>query len=256
MRLAGQRLIWIPAAAGGLALASTLAAAWISGERLAWTAAAIVQARVLAALLFRLDRLWWRELTFRDAVTAGMAIGGGSAIAAAAAVLAPGGWPARLLAAELAVHVSLVFGLAASLRLSGLRTAKSAPNAVRAVIWGCGASGRALLENVRRSIPSLDVLGWLDDAPALAEIDRDGAPVLGPLESLPLLVELHGVQAVLVAVPGLDPARRAQAEDLARWSGARLTFIASPTASLEAPASADSAPTNQPMAAELKSRGR
>jgi FlaA1/EpsC-like NDP-sugar epimerase len=96
---------------------------------------------------------------------------------------------------------------------------------VRTLIWGAGVEGRAILARIRRGYPEVEVFGWLDDDPALAGLDRDGAPVLGPLESLPLLVELHGVQAVLAAIPALPAARRAHAEELAGWSGAKLCFL-------------------------------
>ncbi|MEZ5365718.1 MAG: hypothetical protein R2748_26155 [Bryobacterales bacterium] len=91
-----------------------------------------------------------------------------------------------------------------------------------------------MLERVRRHNPGIEVFGWLDDDPALAELDCDGLPVLGPLESLPLLVELHGVRAVLAAIPALADDRRSTAEDLARWSGAKLVFSEGSTRSFEA----------------------
>jgi FlaA1/EpsC-like NDP-sugar epimerase len=225
MRPAAKRLICIPALAGALALASALAAGWVSGAQTGRAAGVLVLARVLASLVFRLDRLDWRELTFRDAVTASLACAGGSAIAAAACVMLPGPWPSRMLAADLAIYACLLLGGAALAGIGRLRTSSRGARRVRTLIWGAGSEGRATLERIRRRNPEIEVVGWLDDDPSLAELDLDGTPVLGPVESLPLLVELHRVQAVIVAIPRLSSERRALAEDLARWSGARLVFI-------------------------------
>ena len=225
MRPAAKRLLRVPALAGALAVLSALAAAWIADEQAGLSLAVLVLARALASLIFRLDRLDWRALGFRDAVTAALAFAGGSAIASAVFATLPGPWPARLLAADLAIYTCLAFGLAAASRLGQLRaSAKSSPS-VRTLIWGAGAQGRALLDRIRRYNPEIEVLGWLDDDPFLAELDLDGTPVLGPIESLPLLIELHGVHTVVVAIPRLSAERRAMAEDLARWSGARLVFV-------------------------------
>jgi FlaA1/EpsC-like NDP-sugar epimerase len=213
----------VNAAAGCLALLSACVAAWI-GEQSSLIALAVLAAsRVAATLIFRLDRLYWPDLTFRDMVTAILAVCGGTAIAGALTATLPGPCPARLLAADFCVCALLTLLCAALPRLGSLRARAPSQRATRALIWGAGETGRALLARLRAN-PDLDIFGWLDDAPALAEIDRDGVPVLGPLESLPLLTELHGIRRVLVAIPSLGRERRAFAEDLARWSGAELIF--------------------------------
>ena len=228
MRLAAKRLIGIPAAAGAFAGLSVAIAAWVAQSPFGLAAAAIVFARVLAALIFRLDRLDWRRLVFRDAGATALACAGGSAIAGAACATLPGSWPARLLLADLALYPMLTLGVAALLRLRHERPQPARPDAERTLIWGAGWEGRVMLDRIRRSQPNVEIFGWLDDDPVLAELDCDGVPVLGPLESLPLLAELHGIRSVLVAIPRLSPERRAVAQDLARWSGVALHFT--PTA--------------------------
>lgn len=248
MRPAAKRLIWVPAATGAVAALSAGIACWATHTPLGLAACALICARVLASLIFRLDRLRWQRMTFRDAVTAALACAGGSAIAAALSATVPGPWPARMLAVDAALYPCLLLGLAAAPLLRELRAKPSGPHRVRTLIWGAGAEGRALLERLRRTDPAVEVFGWLDDDPVLAELDCDGLPVLGPVESLPLLVELHGVQAVLVAIPSLPADRRAVAEDLARWSGAKLISTPSLPSSLEALADAVSAPAALPQA--------
>ncbi|MCB1018421.1 MAG: hypothetical protein KDC27_00765, partial [Acidobacteria bacterium] len=229
-----KRLVRVCAAAAGLALASGWAAGWITGRQSGAVVAVLVLSRTLAALLFRADRLHWRDLSLRDTASAALACLGGSAIAAAASAGLPGGWPARTLAADCALYGCLVAAAALLAGVPRLRTQPRSREAVRTLLWGAGVEGRTLLDRIRRHNPGVEVFGWLDDDPVLAELDCDGLPVLGPLEALPLLVELHGVKAVLVAIPGLSLERRRVAEDLARWSGARLVFSEGYAASLEA----------------------
>ncbi len=241
MRPAEKRLVRVPAAAAALAIASSATAAWATWASIDAAMAVVVTSRLLASLIFRLDRLPWRRLTFRDATTAGLACAGGSALAAALSTALPGAWPLRLLAVDAAIYPCILFGLAAIPLLRELRAKPVQASGVRTLIWGAGADGRALLERIRREGTAIEVYGWLDDDPVLAELDCDGLPVLGPLESLPLLVELHGVQTVLVAVPSLSAERRAFAEDLARWSGAELVFAPTFASGLQALAAEASA---------------
>ncbi|MEZ5396086.1 MAG: hypothetical protein R2724_25215 [Bryobacterales bacterium] len=189
MRPAAKRLVRISAAAAGLGFISAWIAGWVS-ETASWPVVAVlVLSRTLAAALFRLDRLHWRALALRDSATAALACAGGSAIAAAASAGLPQGWPARILAADCALYACLLGTAALLAAAPRLRTPARSRHAVRTLIWGAGVEGRTLLERVRRHNPGIEVFGWLDDDPALAELDCDGLPVLGPLESLPLLVE-------------------------------------------------------------------
>ena len=233
MRVAAKRLIWAPIVAGGAAIGSSALGSWVTGQEIGFAAAAIVLARIAATLIFRLDRLDWRSLAYRETVTATLAFAGGTAIAAAICVTLPAARPGRLVVSELFIHSSVVFGGATIARRGELGTITPHPNATRTLIWGAGEDGRLVLNHVRRTQPLVDVFGWIDDDPVLAELDCDGIPVLGPLESLPLLAEVHRIEAVLVAIPHLSPERKSVAEELARWSGVRIVFAPTLSATLE-----------------------
>jgi len=79
------------------------------------------------------------------------------------------------------------------------------------LIVGAGSAGDLLLRDLRRSSEhDYDVIGFIDDDPRKSGHHVGGRPVLGGIDSLPALVERHGISRVLIAVPRL-PAERIQA---------------------------------------------
>jgi exopolysaccharide biosynthesis polyprenyl glycosylphosphotransferase len=90
---------------------------------------------------------------------------------------------------------------------------------VRALILGAGTTGIRLMQKLQDH-PEIGyrVVGFLDDAPALAGEKVAGCPVLGPIAALRDAVERHDVHEVFVAAPGMGHTRMLsgvlQCEDL------------------------------------------
>ncbi len=68
------------------------------------------------------------------------------------------------------------------------------------LIVGTGEVGRMILNKIRQS-PALGyrVVGFVDESPGQAEVM--GVPVLGHTENLPQLIDQHGIDQVIIALP-------------------------------------------------------
>jgi exopolysaccharide biosynthesis polyprenyl glycosylphosphotransferase len=78
----------------------------------------------------------------------------------------------------------------------------------RLLIVGAGATGRLVLDKIRRS-PQLgyDVVGFVRHRPwpdGLSESELDGEPVLGETAALAAIVERHDVDEIIVAMSGVS----------------------------------------------------
>lgn len=103
------------------------------------------------------------------------------------------GASAARLAARLAAH---------------LRTTVAHPSDRRVLIVGAGDAGSLLLREIhnRRDL-GLEVVGFLDDDPALRNRAVEGVPVLGTVDDLRAAVEEHGIDEIMVAMPSAPEER-------------------------------------------------
>ncbi|MGW2571412.1 aminotransferase class I/II-fold pyridoxal phosphate-dependent enzyme [Streptomyces sp. NPDC001537] len=127
--------------------------------------------------------------------------------------------------AALAEHASPpTAGRPAARRLSGLRT----------LVIGAGEAGRALARDLARTPAfGLDPVGFLDDDPAKRRAAvTGGLPVLGELDATRSAVHDHRIEAVVVAIPGLDPDRFRRVARAAEAEGASVRYLPSFTAAL------------------------
>lgn len=99
----------------------------------------------------------------------------------------------------------------------------------RILILGAGGHGRVVLDILLHS-PTVHVLGFLDNNPAVRNRRIDGLPVLGCIDDLPRLRSEHSVHAVVIAI-GDNGVRRGMARQVARW-GIPLFNAVHPSASL------------------------
>ncbi|MDT7841624.1 DegT/DnrJ/EryC1/StrS family aminotransferase [Streptomyces justiciae] len=117
----------------------------------------------------------------------------------------------------------------------GQRTAAAPrPAALRALVIGAGEAGRALARDLSKTPEfGLEPVGFLDDDPAkqlggaVAEL-----PVLGELAATRTTVLDHGIEAVVVAIPGLAPDRFRRVARAAEAAGASVRYLPSFIAAL------------------------
>ncbi len=165
---------------------------------------AVVAARYLGFILFGLYRRVWRYAGARDGAAIVGAVGA-SEIAAMAPVLALnelGHFP---------LSVFLVDFLLCSLLVGGARFAEHAfggllPSLIershvhRTLIVGAGRGGRSLLRELRET-PGQQVVGFVDDDPALRGRRLQGSPVIGGCAAIERVLARTRPDAVLVTIP-------------------------------------------------------
>ncbi|MFI7014742.1 DegT/DnrJ/EryC1/StrS family aminotransferase [Streptomyces sp. NPDC050164] len=162
-----------------------------------------------------------------------------------AAITPPGGLPGadalfpQLLSLPLYPHLTdrAVDRVCAELaRLAPRRPARrtAPPAGLRTLVVGAGEAGQALARDLARTPQfGLDPVGFLDDDPAKHRVgDIGGLPVLGRLDDTGATVSAHRIEAVVVAIPGLDAARFQRVASTAEAAGARVRYLPSFIAAL------------------------
>jgi len=197
---------------------SCLLAWWLTGQpeaQLIDSLTALALGRLLATELFRLDRLRLGRWGFQDGLSWVIAAMSGSLLSGIGSASAGFDFAPRLLVVDLFVFAAM--GLAADAALK-LHLGKSAHGLARkpAFVYGVGPSQLALLHRLRLNPESgFEAFGFLDDDPLNMEAILDGVPVLGSLNALPFLAELHDVRQVLAVQHGLSEDDRQRLLDLA-----------------------------------------
>ena len=185
-----------------------------------WLIGALLFARTAAALAFRLDRLRWSEWGERDVRFFVVAVLSGTALAAALA-------PSLLTQAVLRVLFveALVYGVGGLVLADGLRARRqknavdAAPEQRPCLVYGSRGASRLLAQQLLRDSAGLQPFAYLDENPQLEETVVDGLPVLGCLEDLVRLAEVHRIEDVVAAAPseGLTQA--------AEEAGVRIHYV-------------------------------
>jgi len=167
-----------------------------------WVISSLLFGRTAAALAFRFDRLRWSEWGERDARFFVVATLGGSGLAAA---LGP-----SLLTAEVLriLFVEALVYAVGGLVLADVLRGRRQKNIVRPVaeqraclIYGSRGVSRLLAQKLLRDSGGLQPFAYLDEDPQLEETVVDGLPVLGCLEDLSRLAEVHKIEVVVAAGP-------------------------------------------------------
>ena len=103
---------------------------------------------------------------------------------------------------------------------------------LRTLLVGGGAAARTLAKDLRRSPDyGLRLIGCLDDDLHLRSFG--GIQVLGRLADLTRIVDERGVEAIVIAIPSLHPARLSELVRQATNTGAHVRFLPSFLGALE-----------------------
>ena len=197
---------------------SCLLACWLTarpGAAVGDTLTALALGRLLATELFRLGRLRLGRWGFQDGLTWVIAAVSGSLLSGLGGVSAGFDLSPRILVVDLFVFAAIGLTADAGLKLHLTRKAAGLTRKP-AFVYGVGPSQLALLHSLRLNPESgFEPFGFLDDDPSYIEAILDGVPVLGSLNALPFLAELHDVRQVLAVQDGLSDDDRERLLDLA-----------------------------------------
>jgi FlaA1/EpsC-like NDP-sugar epimerase len=167
----------------------------------------VLPARLLVAYSSGLYRFIWRYASMVELerlIYAGAVGGVVTFLTGTVVITSLGLAPTRLPYGFLIEDAVFAFGVLAAPRLAYRMLNRSpslrSPAAKRTLIVGAGAVGQAILREMRVGQMSLDVIGFVDDDLYKKNQLLGGAPVLGTLADLPVLVRRHAVDEVIIAI--------------------------------------------------------
>lgn len=169
------------------------------------------------------NRVGWNRIALPDVALLARSVAVTAMLSSSAILLLRYG---RVPRSVFILQAALVFLLGISLRVAARvilerRERGSHPaGARRALIYGAGAAGQALLRGLRRK-PSIGYrpVGFVDDNEALHGQLAQGIPILGGGMALESLVVAHQVDEILIAIPSSRPPRLAEIVTLCDQAG-------------------------------------
>jgi len=195
-------------------------------SQLGWAIGLAVLLKIATFAPLRLYRFSWRHVGIRELLNVAAACFIGSAILTAAILLLRDVFGFEIFPrSTLVIDGILCFLFVGGIRMSGRllrvgfrRAGRSTGR--RVLIVGAGDAGAQLVRAIQEEDPPVYApIGFVDDDVAKAHCLIYGIRVLGPRSELPKLIEAHGIQAVLVAIPSAAPDTIRETVDLARRAG-------------------------------------
>jgi FlaA1/EpsC-like NDP-sugar epimerase len=152
----------------------------------------------------KLDRGWWRFVSMDDLIR--IAIGnfvGSLAAFFAIRFWGSPGFPRAIYLLDFFLCFLATAGIRAAVRiLREGRASAVGQNDKRTLIYGAGSAGVILLREIRNNLKlPYHVVGFIDDRADKQGLRISGVQVRGSGEEVKTLVERHGVETILVAIP-------------------------------------------------------
>src|SRR4030095_16544943 len=169
---------------------------------------------ICKVVAFRVTNLfsgWWQHVSIRDAqdIVRGNVVG--SILFLVALVYTRGlhNYPRSVILLDLLLCIVAMGGVRLAIRIWRERDQHPGTRHVDtvALIVGAGSAGIKLLDEIQ-SRPHLRtaIAGFVDDDVSRVGLRVAGSPVLGRIDHIPALAQVHDVNEVLVAIPSAPPA--------------------------------------------------
>jgi FlaA1/EpsC-like NDP-sugar epimerase len=153
--------------------------------------------------------------------TASVVTSGGMAVLIVTGNVLPG-MPRSALGIDWLLSLVLIGGSRFALRILAEQSmAKRADGkGKRALVVGAGDAGALVVRELQKSSPlNLTPVGFLDDDPAKQRHTIYGVTVIGKVDDLPLLIDLHKVDIVIIAIPSAPGQLVRMVNDVCRVRG-------------------------------------
>ncbi len=171
----------------------------------------------------RMFQGWWKYVSLYDvvALTRALVAASGAWVAVSFLFLAPNAIPRSIFILDFGLCLFLIGSARGGIRMMRETVVNRSGDKPRVpvLIAGAGDTGEALMREITRNrMIAYRPVGFLDDDPYKQGLRVHGVRVIGPIDALPAMVEKHGVEEVIIAMPsaGRDVIRRVI--DLARRS--------------------------------------
>ena len=178
--------------------------------------------------LFRMYQGWWKYVSLYDMVALGRALMAASGIFLAmnVFVISPSTFPRSIYLLDFVLSFLLIGGARGGLRMFREAIVNRTGESVPVLIAGAGDTGEALIREILRNRNiAYQVVGFLDDDPYKGGLRLHGVPVLGPMEMMPQLVEKHGIEEVIIAMPSANRQKIRRVVDLAQRAKVKARIV-------------------------------
>ena len=131
------------------------------------------------------------------------------------------GMPRSALGIDWLLSLVLIGGSRFALRILAEQSMGTAADGKgkRALIVGAGDVGALVVRELQKSHASLTPVGFLDDDPAKQKHTIYGVTVIGRVDDLPLLIDLHKIDIVIIAIPSAPGQLVRAVNDICRIKG-------------------------------------
>jgi FlaA1/EpsC-like NDP-sugar epimerase len=132
------------------------------------------------------------------------------------------GMPRSALGIDWLLSLVLIGGSRFALRILAEQTMgrRAAGNGKRTLVVGAGDAGALVVRELQKSSQlNLTPVGFLDDDPAKQKHTIYGVTVIGKVADLPLLIDLHKVDIVIIAIPSAPGGLVRMVNDVCRVKG-------------------------------------
>ncbi|MDQ1471818.1 MAG: hypothetical protein QOJ99_3298, partial [Bryobacterales bacterium] len=163
-----------------------------------------VPLKLISFKFLELDRRWARYVSLADLIRLAFSNMLGSLASLVLLVVLHIGVPKSVYVIDLLLAVTLTASVRIAVRVGGeaYRSKAHAGTRKPTLIYGAGNAGLSLMRDLRRDPGAgYDIRGFIDDHPHKAGLVLDAARVLGRGSNLEAIVEKHGAELVLIAIP-------------------------------------------------------
>ena len=188
--------------------------------------------RTVTYFWFGLFHGLWRYTGLRDLISLFKAAGTSTALFVLwVHFIGPQGFPRSVYAIDWLLSVFAVGGLRVSIRTiremtRHIASASGEGERRKILIVGAGDAGEMLMrEIIKNHGGRYEVVGFVDDDPKKQRELIHGVRVLGPLDAVTELVQQHGVQEVIVAIPSAKGKEMRRIVSVCRAGGAQIRTI-------------------------------
>ena len=132
------------------------------------------------------------------------------------------GMPRSALGIDWLLSLVLIGGSRFALRILAEQSMARRPDGKgkRALVVGAGDAGALVVRELQKSFQlNLTPVGFLDDDPVKQQQTIYGVTVIGKVDDLPLLIDLHKIDIVIIAIPSASGALVRMVNDVCRIKG-------------------------------------
>jgi FlaA1/EpsC-like NDP-sugar epimerase len=173
-------------------------------RRLLFTGACLlILIRMSAIAAFGLLHGWWRYTGLSDALDVLKAVFSGSVVFVLAMRYLFGvtGFPRAIFVLEAVLTAAMLINVRMFSRVlaESIRQDINASN--RVLLVGAGIGAQTVVREIQRPGSDYTPIGYVDDDRSKLDLNIEGIRVLGTVDQIPELVDIHAVDEVLIAVP-------------------------------------------------------